>query len=99
MQLDLAPVKLGELLQQAENFTRVQVQEKRLQFQIQKPPVEDEIIVYGNYQRLLQVILNLTGNAIKFTAEGGIRISAEIIKKKGDCSQPAVPRNGENQSR
>ncbi|MEP6490208.1 ATP-binding protein [Microcoleus vaginatus GB2-A3] len=82
MELDLAPVKLGELLQQVENFTRVQVQQKGLQFQIQKPPVEDDIIVYGNYQRLLQVILNLTGNAIKFTGEGGIRITAEVIKKK-----------------
>jgi signal transduction histidine kinase len=82
MQLDLGPVKLGELLQQVENFTRLQVQQKRLQFQIQKPAVEDDIILYGNYQRLLQVILNLTGNAIKFTGEGGIRISAEIIKKK-----------------
>ena len=82
MQLELAPVKLGELLQQVEDFTRLQVQQKRLQFQIQKPAVEDDIILYGNYQRLLQVILNLTGNAIKFTGEGGIRISAEIIKKK-----------------
>jgi len=82
MQLDLAPVKLGELLQQVEDFTRLQIQQKRLQFQIQKPAVEDDIILYGNYQRLLQVILNLTGNAIKFTGEGGIRISAEIIKKK-----------------
>ncbi|MBD0340467.1 MAG: GAF domain-containing sensor histidine kinase, partial [Microcoleus sp. Co-bin12] len=82
MELDLGPVKLGELLQQVEDFTRVQVEQKRLQFQIQKPAVEDEIILYGNYQRLLQVILNLTGNAIKFTGEGGIRISAEVIKKK-----------------
>lgn len=82
MQLDLAPVKLGELLQQVEDFTRLQIQQKRLQFQIQKPAVEDDIILYGNYQRLLQVILNLTGNAIKFTGEGGIRISAEVIKKK-----------------
>ena len=70
-----------------------------MQFQIQKPAVEDDIILYGNYQRLLQVILNLTGNAIKFTGEGGIRISAEVIKKKDDCSQPAVPRNGKNASR
>lgn len=82
MELDLAPVKLGELLQQVENFTRVQVQQKRLQFQIPTPAGEDEIILYGNYQRLLQVILNLTGNAIKFTGEGGIRISAEVINKK-----------------
>ncbi|MDP8935852.1 MAG: ATP-binding protein [Cyanobacteriota bacterium] len=82
MELDLAPVKLGELLQQVEDFTRVQAEQKRLQFQIQKPAAEDDIILYGNYQRLLQVILNLTGNAIKFTGEGGIRISAEVIKKK-----------------
>ncbi|MEG4282860.1 ATP-binding protein [Microcoleus sp. A006_D1] len=82
MQLDLAPVKLNELLQQVENFTQVQAQQKRLQFQIQKPAAEDEIILYGNYQRLLQVMLNLIGNAIKFTREGGIRITAEVIKKK-----------------
>ena len=82
MQLDLAPVKLGELLQQVENFTRVQVQSKRLQFQIQTIATEEEIIVYGNYQRLLQIILKLTGNAIKFTNEGGIRISIETIKKQ-----------------
>ncbi|MEG3863006.1 GAF domain-containing sensor histidine kinase [Microcoleus sp. herbarium12] len=82
MQLDLAPVKLSELLQQVENFTQVQAQQKQLQFQIQKPAPENEIILYGNYQRLLQVMLNLTGNAIKFTQEGGIRISTEVIKKK-----------------
>ncbi|PSB50338.1 histidine kinase [filamentous cyanobacterium Phorm 6] len=82
MELDFAPVKLGELLQQIETFTQVQVQQKRLQFQIQKAVAEDEIILYANYQRLLQIILNLTSNAIKFTREGGIRISAEVIKKK-----------------
>lgn len=91
MELDLAPVKLGELLQQVENFTRVQVQEKRLQFQIQTPAAEDEIILYANYQRLLQVILNLTGNAIKFTKEGGIRISAEVINKKVTVNNQELP--------
>ena len=91
MELDLAPVKLGELLQQVENFTRVQVQEKRLQFQIQTPAAEDGIILYANYQRLLQVILNLTGNAIKFTKEGGIRISAEVIKKKVTVNNQELP--------
>lgn len=91
MQLDLAPVNLGELLQQVEDFTRAQIEQKGLQFQIQKPAVQDEIILYGNYQRLLQVMLNLTGNAIKFTSEGGIRISAEAIEKKFQFQNQQLP--------
>ncbi|CBN59011.1 MULTISPECIES: ATP-binding protein [Kamptonema] len=82
MELELTPIKINELLQEVENFTQAQLQQKQLNFKIQKPATQDEIIVYGNYQRLLQVMLNLVGNAIKFTHEGGISISMELIKKK-----------------
>lgn len=82
MQIDMAPVKLNELLSDVEDLTRAQIHQKKLNFQIQQPATYDEIILYGNYQRLLQVLLNLVGNAIKFTHEGGITISTEIILKK-----------------
>ncbi|MFM6395303.1 ATP-binding protein, partial [Planktothrix sp.] len=81
MEIDLALIKVNELLQEIEHFTRAQVQEKGLTFTVQKAAYEDEIIVYGNYQRLLQVMLNLVGNAIKFTHEGGINISLGILKQ------------------
>ncbi|HLO50573.1 MAG TPA: ATP-binding protein [Kamptonema sp.] len=93
MQLELAPVKLNELLQEVENFTQAQIQQKQLNFKIQKPITEGEIIVYGNYQRLLQVMLNLVGNAIKFTHAGGININMEVIKKKlmlRNCELPGL---------
>jgi signal transduction histidine kinase len=82
MPLDLAPVKLNDLLNDVEKFTRPQAHQKHLSFEIRTPDIRDEVILYGNYQRLLQVMLNLVGNAIKFTHEGGITISTEILHKK-----------------
>lgn len=82
MQLDLNPVRLDDLLSDVENFTRTQAQQKNLSFEIRTPATRDAVVVLGNYQRLLQVMLNLVGNAIKFTHQGGVTITAEVIQKK-----------------
>jgi signal transduction histidine kinase len=82
MELDSAPVKLAELFQDVEDFTKTQAVQKQLSFTLELPHLWEEVIVYGNYQRLLQIMLNLVGNAIKFTHEGGVTISAEVVKRK-----------------
>lgn len=82
MELELGPLELEELFNKVQDFTAQQAHQKNLSFTIEKPDTYDGIIMYGNYQRLLQVMLNLVGNAIKFTDEGGITISAEVLKKK-----------------
>ncbi|HEY9630728.1 MAG TPA: ATP-binding protein [Coleofasciculaceae cyanobacterium] len=82
MQLELNPVKLDDLMTAVENFTRPQAQQKHLSFEIRTPETHDEVILYGNYQRLLQVMFNLVGNAIKFTHQGEITITAEVIPGK-----------------
>ena len=82
MQIDMSQVKLRELFADLENFTRPQAEQKGLRFDINLPSTRDEITVNGNYQRLLQVMLNLVGNAIKFTHEGSITINAEIKSQK-----------------
>lgn len=91
MELNLGPVNLGEVLINTGNFTHAQIQQKNLYFDVEMPETHDEIIVYGDYQRLLQVLLNLTGNAIKFTHEGGITISTEIIRKKAVVQNKELP--------
>ena len=82
MELELGSVKLKELFDDVDHFTRNQAQQKKLSLRFQLPAAHDQVLVYGNYQRLLQVMLNLVGNAIKFTHEGGVTITAEIQKKK-----------------
>jgi signal transduction histidine kinase len=91
MELDCTPVQLAELFNDVENFMRPQAEMRNLSFRMQMPTTSDEIIVQGNYQRLLQVMLNLVGNAIKFTQEGGITISADIALKKATFQDQPFP--------
>ncbi|PSB29266.1 GAF domain-containing sensor histidine kinase [Stenomitos frigidus] len=82
LQIELKSVDLNELLHDVQRFAHSQMHLKKLSFEIQKPPTDDEIILFGDYLRLKQVMFNLVGNAIKFTHEGGVTISIEVIKKK-----------------
>ncbi|BAB73265.1 ATP-binding protein [Anabaena sp. FACHB-709] len=91
MELVCAPIKLEELFSDVDNFMRPQAEVKNLSFRMQLPPTSDEIVVQGNYQRLLQVMLNIVGNAIKFTHEGGITVTADVVLKKGKLQEQNFP--------
>ncbi|MCJ8281176.1 MAG: ATP-binding protein [Rivularia sp. ALOHA_DT_140] len=82
MELELRPVKLDELFSDVENFMRLQAEHKSLSFGMQLPETNDEILVYSDYLRLKQVMINLVGNAIKFTHEGHITVTADVVRKK-----------------
>lgn len=92
MEIELVLVKASELLVEVEQFIRPQIQQKGLNFTVQQHGFDPEkLIVYANYQRLLQVMLNLVGNAIKFTHEGGVSISLEIIQEVVTVHQQEFP--------
>ncbi|HEY9633369.1 MAG TPA: ATP-binding protein [Coleofasciculaceae cyanobacterium] len=91
MELEMSPVRLSELTNDVKDFTQNLAEQKNLSLSIELPATHDDVIMYGNYQRLLQVMLNLVGNAIKFTHEGGVTISAEVLKKKVTFKDQELP--------
>ena len=91
MDLELGEVELDDLFQNVDNLIRTQAERKGLSFQFKYPATMTPVILYGNYQRILQVMLNLVGNGIKFTREGGIVISAEVNNKKVESQGIELP--------
>jgi signal transduction histidine kinase len=80
--LELSAVDLATLFQAVNHFAISQAQTKGLNFDSQLPETLTPITVHGNYRCLLQVMLNIVGNAIKFTADGEIKVRTEILKKR-----------------
>ncbi|MDJ0674980.1 MAG: ATP-binding protein [Calothrix sp. MO_167.B42] len=70
------PMDLRKLLLEIINLQSVNIQKKGLQLQCQL--VDREIPVNADPAKLKQVILNIIGNATKFTEEGSITVSTEI---------------------
>lgn len=96
--LDVSKIRAGKmsiektsfsLLQLIDNFKKsieYRVNEKGLKFKIQLDP-EMINLVYGDPIRLNQVLLNLVGNAIKFTMEGQVTVRIQVVQKTGDSQE------------
>jgi len=99
MSLDLVPCDLAAIFQDVEAKTRLQAQMKGLEMSFSLGEDLDSTWVMGDYQRILQILLNLVGNAIKFTPSGFVTITADAQADAGDQVRVRVQDTGIGVSR
>jgi signal transduction histidine kinase len=83
LELERIPFDLRSTVENAERLMAVKAHEKGLELTSHINP-EVPVALVGDPSRLSQIIVNLTGNAIKFTQEGEVVIRAENEKETDD---------------
>lgn len=88
--LDLSKIREGKLRLHKQNFTirevikmiddifSARIHAKNLEWKIANQ-IEEDMVVVGDKQRLLQIIVNIVNNAYKFTERGSIELSVKKL--------------------
>jgi PAS domain S-box-containing protein len=84
LELESVPFSLRRMLDQVTRVLSVRASEKGLAFYCRVPD-ETPDAVTGDRMRLQQVLLNLAGNAIKFTERGEVEISIHTLSRDGEA--------------
>jgi PAS domain S-box-containing protein len=95
LDLDVAPFDLGELLEEAASSMAPLAQGKGLEFVCSASPDVPRGL-RGDAGRIRQVLTNLAGNAVKFTAVGEVVVSVSLLSASpaGACLHFSVSDTG-----
>lgn len=83
LDFESVPFALAPTITEVVALLRARAAEKRLELHLELPP-ELPTHVVGDAVRLKQVLLNLTGNAIKFTERGRVGIALRIVRRTSE---------------
>jgi two-component system, sensor histidine kinase and response regulator len=93
--LDFSKIEAGKLniesidfnlryvLEETINVLQIRAHEKGLKLRYHIPPGIPDVLV-GDPTRLKQIVLNLVGNAVKFTSEGEVVVRVEVETRTAD---------------
>ena len=92
IKLENKPFNLQELVEDINVSLKFMRQKNNNQLKIKIDKDVPKILV-GDKIKLSQILINLTGNALKFTNEGEIKIFVDLIQKE-DCVDFKINENG-----
>ena len=82
MELYLQPFRVDRLLRDLSVIVTANVGDKPVKVLFDVDPATPKALV-GDAMRLQQVLINLSGNAIKFTAQGEVLIQIRVLARRG----------------
>jgi len=83
LELDQRPFHLGTVLNNIVRSLKLKASEKKVGLILSYDPVDPSRYLLGDDLRLSQILINLVGNAIKFTQEGEVSIICEEDYRNG----------------
>jgi len=83
LEFDPHPVELRAIVRGVADMVAVRAQEKGLAFDWQIAPDVPHVVIADD-KALRQVLLNLLGNAVKFTVTGSVALGVSRVADKGD---------------
>lgn len=89
-QMNIAPVRtdLSGLAEEIVSVFQLKAKQKNIQLVSRLTGVRNP--VYVDHLRIRQILLNLVGNAIKFTHEGGVTVAIEYHISGGDVGELSI---------
>jgi two-component system, sensor histidine kinase and response regulator len=83
MEIERTTFDLEEVMSNLATIVGNRAQEKNLEFLMQTDP-DVPLALIGDPLRLSQVLINLAGNAVKFTEQGEVMVHIELARETGD---------------
>lgn len=81
MDLEIRPCQTNDILSHIVSVLKIKAEEKNISLEFRSDGKVPQTI-HTDEIRLKQTLINLVGNAIKFTDQGGVTITARLVKRK-----------------